>query len=355
MARGRGRPAAHLGWHDLDADLEGFPMPDPERPDRNLALEIVRVTEAAALAAARWQGTGQKESGDQAAVDAMRKMLESVEMDGTVIIGEGEKDEAPMLYNGERVGTGNPPGVDIAVDPVEGTRLLAEGRPGALAVLAAAPAGTMFDPGPMVYMEKLVVGPAAAEVIDIEAPIADNLAKVAKANDKAVRDMVVVMLDRDRHEDYKRQIREAGARLQLITDGDVSGGLMAAWEAKSDIDMLFGIGGTPEGVTTACAVKALGGRILGRMWPRNDEERRQAVDLGYDVDQVLDTDDLVRSEDCFFACTGITPGQLVAGVTFDGHGATTETLMMRAKSGTVRVVQARHRLHKLREYASVQY
>ena len=330
-------------------------MPDPERPDRNLALEIVRVTEAAALAAARWQGTGDKEGGDQAAVDAMRKMLESVEMDGTVIIGEGEKDEAPMLYNGERVGTGNPPGVDIAVDPVDGTRLLAEGRPGSLAVLAAAPAGTMFDPGPLVYMHKMVVGPAAADEIDIDAPIADNLARVARANGKDVRDLVVVMLDRDRHEGFKREVREAGARLQLITDGDVAGAVMAAWEAKSDIDMLLGIGGTPEGVTSACAVKALGGRILGKVWPRNDEERALATEQGYDVDEVLDTDDLVRSEDCFFACTGITPGQLVSGVIFDGRGATTETLMMRGKSGTVRVVTARHRLAKLREYASVEY
>lgn len=330
-------------------------MPDPERPDRNLALEIVRVTEAAALASARWQGTGDKEAGDGAAVDAMRKMLESVEMDGTVIIGEGEKDEAPMLFNGERVGTGNPPGVDIAVDPVEGTRLLAEGRPGAMAVLAAAPAGTMFDPGPLVYMHKMVVGPAAADVIDIEAPIADNLTKVARAQGKDVRDLVVVMLDRDRHQEYKRQVREAGARLQLITDGDVAGGVMAAWAEKPNVDMLLGVGGTPEGVTTACAVQALGGRILGKVWPRNDEERSLATDLGVDVGQVLDTDDLVHSEDCFFSCTGITPGQLVEGVVFDGQGATTETLMMRGKSGTVRVIRARHRLTKLREYATVAY
>ena len=326
-----------------------------EAPDRNLALDLVRVTESAALAASRWMGRGDKEGADAAAVDAMRKMLESVEMDGTVIIGEGEKDEAPMLYNGERVGTGNPPGVDIAVDPVDGTRLRAEGRPGSLAVLAAAPAGTMFDPGPLVYMHKMVVGPAAADEIDIDAPIADNLARVARANGKDVRDLVVVMLDRDRHEGFKKEVREAGARLQLITDGDVAGAVMAAWEAKSDIDMLLGIGGTPEGVTSACAVKALGGRILGKVWPRNDEERALATEQGYDVDQVLDTDDLVRSEDCFFACTGITPGQLVAGVTFDGRGATTETLMMRGKSGTVRVVTARHRLSKLREYASVEY
>lgn len=330
-------------------------MPDPERPDRNLALEIVRVTEAAALASARWQGRGDKESGDQAAVDAMRKMLESVDMDGTVIIGEGEKDEAPMLFNGERVGTGHPPAVDIAVDPVEGTRLLAEGRPGSLAVLAAAPAGTMFDPGPCVYMHKMVVGPESADVVDIEAPIEDNLRKIAKAQGKDVSDCTVIMLDRDRHEEFKKQIRDLGARLQLITDGDVAGALLAAWDERPEVDLLLGIGGTPEGVTSACAVKALEGRILGRLWPRNDQERGVAEDLGYDVDAVLDTDDLVRSEDCFFAATGITPGQLVEGVTFDGRGATTETLMMRGKSGTVRVVRARHRLTKLRQYADVLY
>ena len=330
-------------------------MPDPERPDRNLALEIVRVTEAAALASARWQGRGDKEAGDQAAVDAMRKMLESVDMDGTVVIGEGEKDEAPMLFNGERVGSGAAPAVDIAVDPVEGTRLLAEGRPGSLAVLAAAPAGTMFDPGPCVYMHKMVVGPDAADVVDLDAPIADNLAKIARAKGKHISDCTVIMLDRDRHEQFKREIRDAGARLQFITDGDVAGALLAAWDARPEVDMLLGIGGTPEGVVSACAVKALEGRILGRMWPRNDEERSRAQDMDYDVDAILDTDDLVRSEDCFFSATGITPGQLVEGVTFDGRGATTETLMMRAKSGTVRLVHARHRLTKLREYSSVPY
>lgn len=328
-------------------------MPDPERPDRNLALEIVRVTEAAALAAARWQGRGDKEGGDQAAVDAMRKMLGSVEMDGTVIIGEGEKDEAPMLYNGERVGTGHAPAVDIAVDPIDGTRLMAEGRPGSLAVLAAAPAGTMFDPGPCVYMHKMVVGPDAVDAVDIDAPIADNVAKIAKAKGKAVEDITVMMLDRDRHEDFKRDIRATGARLQLITDGDVAGAVLAAWSARPEVDLLIGIGGTPEGVTAACAVKALDGRILGKLWPRNDEERSAAVNLGYDLDAVLDTHDLVTSDDCFFSCTGVTPGQLVAGVVFDGRGATTESLMMRGKSGTVRVVHARHRLEKLRQYANI--
>ncbi len=330
-------------------------MPDPERPDRNLALEIVRVTEAAALASARWQGRGDKEGGDQAAVDAMRKMLDTVHMDGIVVIGEGEKDEAPMLFNGERVGTGTPPAVDIAVDPVDGTRLLAEGRPGSLAVLAAAPAGTMFDPGPCVYMHKIVVGADAADVIDIQAPLADNLAKVARAKGKQVGDVTVMMLDRDRHEDFKKEIREAGARLQLITDGDVAGAVLAAWDVRREVDLLVGIGGTPEGVTSACAVKALDGRILGQLWPRSDEERAAAADAGYDVDAILDTDDLVRSEDCFFSCTGITPGQLVEGVSFDGRGATTESLMMRGKSGTVRLVQARHQLDKLREYAATAY
>ncbi|MDX1621782.1 MAG: class II fructose-bisphosphatase, partial [Nitriliruptorales bacterium] len=234
-------------------------MTPQEKPDRNLAIEIVRTTEAAALAAARWQGRGAKESGDQAAVDAMRKMLGSVEMDGTVIIGEGEKDEAPMLYNGERVGSGNPPEVDIAVDPVDGTRLLAEGRPGSLAVIAAAPSGTMFDPGPCVYMEKLCVDAEAADVVDLDAPLSDNLAKIAKAKSREVRDLTVIMLDRDRHEEAKREIREAGARLQLITDGDVAAAILAAWDERPSVDVLYGIGGTPEGVTAACAVKALGG------------------------------------------------------------------------------------------------
>ncbi len=326
-----------------------------EKPDRNLAIEIVRVTEAAALSAARWQGRGDKESGDQAAVDAMRQVLDTVEMAGTVVIGEGEKDEAPMLFNGEHVGTGNPPKVDLAVDPVEGTRLLAEGRPGALAVLAAAPHGTMFDPGPCVYMEKLVVGPEAADAIDLERPLADNLAAVAAATGKEVRDLTVVMLDRERHDEAKRQIRDVGARLTLITDGDVAGGLLAAWDERPQVDLLYGIGGTPEGVITACAVKAIGGRMLGRLWPRNDDERDRALDAGYDLDAVLDLDDLVSADDCFFACTGVTPSQLLRGVAFDRHGATTESLVMRSKSGTVRLIRARHRLAKLREYASIPY
>ncbi len=330
-------------------------MTPTERPDRNLAIELVRTTEAAALAAARWQGRGDKEAGDQAAVDAMRQVLATVEMDGTVVIGEGEKDEAPMLFNGEAVGTGHSPKVDIAVDPIDGTRLLAEGRPGSIAVIAAAPGSAMFDPGPCVYMEKLVVGPDAVDAIDLDVPIGENLTRIAKAKQREVRDLTVVMLDRDRHEDAKREVREAGARLQLITDGDVAGAILAAWDERPTVDVLYGIGGTPEGVTTACAVKALSGRILGRLWPRNDEERQAAIDAGYDLDRVLDTDDLVTGDDCFFAATGITPGQLLRGVSFDGHGATTESLVMRGKSGTVRVIRARHRLSKLREYASITY
>ena len=307
------------------------------------------------MAAARWQGRGDKESGDQAAVDAMRKVLDTVPIDGTVIIGEGEKDEAPMLYNGERVGTGVAPEVDIAVDPVEGTRLLAEGRQGSLAVMAGAPTGTMFDPGPCVYMEKFVVGPRAVGAIDLDRPLGDNLRAVASAMGRAVGELTVVMLDRDRHDQAKRQVRETGCRLQLITDGDVAAGILAAWEDRPAIDVLYGIGGTPEGVITACAVKALDGQMLGRLWPRSDEERQAAIDSGYDLEAVLTADDLVSADDCFIACTGITPGQLLRGVSFDGGGATTESLVMRAKSGTVRTIRARHRLEKLRQYAAVTY
>ncbi len=328
---------------------------NPEEPDRNLAIEFVRVTESAAMAAAKWQGRGDKESGDQAAVDAMRKMLDTVEIDGTVVIGEGEKDEAPMLFNGEHVGTGEGPVVDIAVDPVEGTRLLAEGRSGSLAVIAGAPDATMFNPGPCVYMEKMVVGPEAVGSIDLDRSIEDNLTAIAAVTGRPVGELTVVMLDRDRHEDAKRQFRDAGCRLQLITDGDVAAGILAAWEDRPHVDLLYGIGGTPEGVVTACAVKALGGEMLGRLWPRSDAERQLAVDAGYDLEQVLTTDDLVADDDCFIACTGITPGQLLDGVTLDARGATTETLVMRSKSGTVRTIRARHRLEKLRRYASIEF
>ncbi len=328
---------------------------NPEKPDRNLAIEVVRVTEAASLAAARFQGRGDKEGGDRAAVDAMRKVLDTVEMSGTVVIGEGEKDEAPMLFNGERVGTGSPPEVDIAGDPIDGTRLLAEGRPGSLAVLAAAPSGTMFDPGPCVYMEKLVVGRESAEHVDLDASLGDNLRVVAERTGKDLRDLTVMMLERERHADAKRQVREVGARLQLLTDGDVAGAILAAWNQRPEVDVLYGIGGTPEGVISACALKALDGEMLGRLWPRDDAERDAAREAGYDLDAVLTTDDLVRSEDCFFAATGITPGQLVNGVRFERNGATTDSLVMRGKSGTVREITAQHRFEKLRQYASVAY
>lgn len=260
-----------------------------------------------------------------------------------------------MLYNGEAIGSGEPPRVDIAVDPVEGTTLLAEGRPGALAVIALAPRDTMFDPGPAVYMEKWVVGPDAVGVADLDAPIGENLEAVARAKGRDVRDLTVVMLDRDRHEDHKRQIRDAGARLQLIQHGDVSAGLRAAWDERDDVDILIGIGGTPEGVITACGVTCVGGEMLGRLWPRNDEDRRSAEEAGYDLDRVLTTDDLVSSDDVFFVCTGITGGGLVDSVTFGGDGAVTDSLVMRSKSGTIREVRARHRLEKLREYAAIDY
>ena len=325
-----------------------------QRPDRNLAMELVRGTEAAALAAGRWMGRNQKESGDQAAVDAMRTMLGSVEMDGTVIIGEGEKDEAPMLYNGEKVGTGNPPPVDIAVDPIDGTRLLAQGRPGSIAVIAVSPAGTMFDPGPMVYMNKWVVGAESRGVVDIDAPIARNLAAIAKAKGKRVSDLTVIMLDRDRHADYMRQVRETGARLRLIMDGDVAASMLALLPER-DIDVLIGIGGTPEGVVSACAAKCLGGEMIGKLWPRDDSEVASAQELGYDLDEVLTTDQLVASEDTFFVCTGITPGDLVDGVVYTGRGAITESLVMRGKSGTVRWVRARHTFDKLMQYSAIDF
>ncbi len=325
-------------------------MPQPDRPDRNLAMEMVRTTEAAAMAAAKWQGRGDKEAGDQAAVDAMRAMLSTVEIDGVVVIGEGEKDEAPMLFNGEQVGTGHQPEVDIAVDPVDGTRLLSEGRPGSLAVIAATARGGMFDPGPCVYMEKMVVAAPAAGMIDLDAPLARNLDRVARAMGKSRNELTVMMLDRPRHEQAKREIREAGARIQLIRDGDVAAGLLASWVERPSVDMLYGIGGTPEGVSTACAVKALRGEILGRLWPRDEAERRAALDAGYDLDAMLTTDDLVRTDDAFFACTGITAGQLVDGVAYDEHGAITESLVLRAMSGTVRTIRSRHRNAKLNEY-----
>ncbi len=318
--------------------------------DRNLALELVRVTEAAAMAAARRMGFGDKEAADQAAVDAMRGMLGRIPMDGTVVIGEGEKDEAPMLYNGERIGDGSPPAVDIAVDPVEGTTLTAKGLPNALAVIALAERGTMFDPGPFVYMEKIATGPLAAEVIDLDAPIGENLRRIAEAKGSRVGDVTVSVLDRPRHEQLVADIRAAGARIAFIFDGDVAGAIMAA-RPDTGIDLSVGIGGTPEGVITACALKCLGGALYGRLAPRDDRERAEAINAGYDVDRVLTIDDLVTSDRVLFAGTGITDGALLRGVRFTGRGATTQSLSMRSSSGTVRTVNAEHTFSKFNAIA----
>jgi fructose-1,6-bisphosphatase II len=327
---------------------------DREAPDRNLALELVRVTEAAAMAAARKMGFGDKEAVDQAAVDAMRQVLGSVPMTGVVVIGEGEKDNAPMLYNGEEIGDGTPPEVDIAVDPVDGTTLTAKSMPNAISVVAMSDRGTMFDPGPCVYMEKLVVGPEAAGAVDFEAPIADNLRAVAKAKGAQVADLTVCILDRPRHEDLIKDVRQAGARIKLITDGDVAGAIMTAREGTG-VDVMVGIGGTPEGVIAACALKCLDAAMFGRLWPRDDDERRAALDQGYDLDRVLTIDDLVRGQNVFFAATGVTDGELLRGVRFDRRGAITQSLSMRSKSGTTRQIDARHQLSKLSRYASIDY
>ena len=319
------------------------------RPDRNLALELVRTTEYAALAAARWIGRGEKESADGAAVDAMRLMLGTVHMDGTVVIGEGEKDEAPMLYNGEKIGDGSPPEVDIAVDPLEGTDLCAKGFPNSLAVIALADRGTMFDPGPCFYMEKMAAAKDVAHVLDLERTLPETLQLIAKEKGTSVGDVVVVMLDRERHDDAVREIREAGARIRFIPHGDVAASLIAVTQG-SPIDLMYGIGGTPEGVLSASAIKCIGGKIIGRLWPRNDEERRAALEAGYDLEEVLDTDRLVSGENIFFSATGVTEGDMLAGVHFEGpEGATTESLVMRSRSGTVRKVHARHDRAKLRE------
>jgi len=324
------------------------------QPDRELALELVRATEVAALAAGRWMGNANKEAGDQAAVDGMREMLNGVAMDGVVVIGEGEKDEAPMLYNGERVGTGTPPEVDLAVDPIDGTRLLAEGRPGAIAMIAVAPRGTMFDPGPCVYMMKWVVGADAVGAVDIDAPVADNLAAIARAKDTDVSNLTVIMLDRPRHDDLAAQVRAAGARLRLIMDGDVGAALLAMMPDRP-FDVLLGIGGTPEGVATACAVRALRGEMVGRLWPRGDDERGRALEAGYDLDEALTTDRLVTSDNTFFVCTGVTPGELCDGVEYSRAGATTESIVMRGRSGTVRYIRARHTAEKLAQYDMIDH
>lgn len=329
-------------------------MPEKQVPTRNLAMELVRVTEAAALAAARWVGRGDKEGADGAAVDAMRLVLDTVPMDGIVVIGEGEKDEAPMLYNGERIGDGTPPEADIAVDPIDGTTLTALGRGNAVAVIAVSERGTMFDPGPCVYMDKIAAGPKAAHVIDITASPTENIRAVAKALGKQVNEITAVVLDRPRHDDLIGEIRQAGARLRLIPDGDVAGGISTAWPG-SGADILLGIGGTPEGVITAAALKSMGGMQQGRLWPRTDEERAAAIAAGYDLDEVLDNDRLVAGDNCFFAATGITDGELLRGVQYDANGATTQSLVMRSRSGTVRQVNAQHRLEKLKEFSAIDF
>jgi fructose-1,6-bisphosphatase II len=323
-------------------------------PDRNLAMELVRVTEAAALAASRWVGRGDKNGADGAAVDAMRTVLSTVQMDGIVVIGEGEKDEAPMLYNGERIGDGTPPETDIAVDPIDGTTLTSLGLGNAIAVIAVSERGSMFNPGPCVYMEKIAVGPECKGVIDVSASVTENLEAVAKAKGESIRDVTAVILDRDRHSDLIAEVRETGARIRLIRDGDIIGAVSTAWR-DSGADILFGIGGTPEGVIAACALKAMGGEIQGRLWPRNDEERQAAIAEGYDLDKVLTTDDLVQGDNCFFAVTGITDGEVLKGVHYDRHGASTQSLVMRSRSGTVRLVDARHRLDKLAEFSAVSF
>jgi fructose-1,6-bisphosphatase II len=327
--------------------------PQPQSPDRNLAMELARVTEAAALAAGRWMGRGDKIAADGAAVDAMRLVLNSVSMDGVVVIGEGEKDEAPMLFNGEEIGSGGP-ACDIAVDPIDGTTLTSLGRNNAIAVIAVSERHTMFDPGPCVYMDKIAVGPAAVDVVDLDAPVKANLEAVAKALGEDVDDITAVVLDRDRHIDVIRECREAGARIRLIPDGDVAGAISVAWP-NSGSDILFGVGGTPEGVIAACALKCLGGAIFGRLWPRNDEERTTALDAGYDLDHVLTTDELVSGDDVFFAATGITDGDLLRGVRYWGNGARTQSLVMRSKSGTIRTIESTHKWQKLMRYSAFKF
>ncbi|MEA2433798.1 MAG: fructose,6-bisphosphatase [Actinomycetota bacterium] len=328
------------------------PPGNGQAPDRNLALELVRVTEAAALAGARWRGRGDKEAADQAAVDAMRTLMDTVSMDGVVVIGEGEKDNAPMLFNGEKIGNGEPPVVDVAVDPIDGTTLTAKGLNGAIAVVALAERGTMFDPGPCFYMEKIAAGPEARDVLDLDAPLSENLERLAKVKGTDVADLTVMMLERERHDQAIKEVREAGARVKLISDGDVAGAISAA-RGTTKVDMLYGIGGTPEGVIAAAAIKCLGGVILGRLWPRNDEERQAAIEQGYDLERVLTTDDLVAGEDVFFAATGVTDGDLVKGVSYRGESAFTQSIVMRSRSGTVRVIDAYHRRTKLAQFSKL--
>ncbi|MGW4355277.1 class II fructose-bisphosphatase [Nocardia sp. NPDC004582] len=325
-----------------------------EAPDRNLALELVRVTEAGAMAAGRWVGRGDKEGGDGAAVDAMRQLVATVSMRGIVVIGEGEKDEAPMLYNGELVGDGTGAELDFAVDPIDGTTLMSKGSPGAISVLAVAERGAMFDPSAVFYMEKIAVGPDAADVIDLGAPIAENLRRVAKAKNSSVSDLTVCILDRPRHAEHMKAVREAGARIRLISDGDVAGAIATA-RPESGVDMLIGIGGTPEGIIAAAAMRCMGGALQAKLAPKDDAERQKAIDAGHDLDRILNTTDLVSGDDVFFSATGVTDGDLLKGVRYYGGGAYTQSIVMRAKSGTIRMIDGFHRLTKLREYASVDF
>ncbi|MEU8226361.1 class II fructose-bisphosphatase [Kribbella sp. NPDC048915] len=323
-------------------------------PDRNLALELVRVTEAAAMAAGRWVGRGDKNGADGAAVNAMRTLIGTVGMNGVVVIGEGEKDNAPMLYNGERVGSGEGPECDVAVDPVDGTTLVSKGMANGIAVMAVAPRNSMYDPSAVFYMEKLVVGPEAAEVVDIRLPVAENIRRVAKAKGSTVDDVTVVLLDRPRHEQLAAEIRATGARIKFISDGDVAGAVEAA-RPDTGLDMLLGIGGTPEGIIAACAMKCLGGKIQGKLWPQDDAERQRALDAGHDLDRVLDTDDLVSGDDCFFVATGITDGELLRGVRYGRSTARTHSLVMRSRSGTIRSIESVHQLEKLRAYSTIDF
>ncbi|MHA3701731.1 class II fructose-bisphosphatase [Jatrophihabitans sp. YIM 134969] len=325
-----------------------------EAPDRNLALELVRVTEAAAMAAGRWVGRGDKNGGDGAAVDAMRTLIGTVSMRGTVVIGEGEKDHAPMLYNGEQVGDGTGPECDVAVDPVDGTTLMSKGMPNAVAVIAVAPRGSMFDPSAVFYMDKIATGSEAAGVIDITAPVAENISAVAKAKRGSNSDVTVCVLDRPRHEGLVQEIRDAGARIVFISDGDVAGAIMAA-RPGTGVDLLMGVGGTPEGIIAACALTCMGGEIQARLAPTDDAEKQKALDAGHDLDAVLTTRDLVRGDDIFFCATGVTDGELLRGVHYYADSVATQSIVMRSKSGTIRVVDSIHQLGKLRAYSSVDF
>jgi fructose-1,6-bisphosphatase II len=327
---------------------------DAHAPDRNLALELVRVTEAAAMAAGRWVGRGDKNGADGAAVNAMRTLIGTVGMNGVVVIGEGEKDNAPMLFNGEQVGAGEGPECDVAVDPVDGTTLVAKGMNNGIAVMAVSARNSMYDPSAVFYMEKLVVGPEAAGVVDIRLPVAENIRRVAKAKGSTVDDVTVVLLDRPRHDELATQIRATGARIKFISDGDVAGAVEAA-RPDTGLDMLLGIGGTPEGIIAACAMKCLGGKIQGKLWPRDDAERQKALDAGHDLDRVLDTDDLVSGDDCFFVATGITDGELLRGVRYGRSTARTHSLVMRSRSGTIRSIESVHQLEKLRAYSAIDF